>query len=327
MSLTKSDILFLHCRMSEKNGKQYVVVHNQLARHQVAKRLASLGVQNQRVIAYLIATGIKNHASDEMPEQVEGSIVDLAQACGITTGGELYSATKAAIMALIGNVIEWRDPEDGHEVYTSWLAAGHYYVGEGRFRCRFSPELRSVLTDLHKHRTEMDLSVLLALGGGNYAHRLYTLAKSWESAKGWIASIEELRGQLGVPEGAYSRIADFQIKCLDYPLKSINSTSDIRLEYKPIKRGRKITHIAFTIKPQKTGETRANARTIDPKNPQQIDDLPVAEQKQAWSWIRTQPAGEDLPEKMNWSKIKISPSDALKYWLREKNQAKFSFAE
>jgi len=313
--------------MSENTkGKKIVVMHNQLARHQIVERLAWMSVQNQRVICYLIAHGIKNHASDEMPEEVEGSVLDLAEACGIV-GGDIYTSTREAMKSLIGQVIEFKDPEDGHEVYTSWLAEGHYFVSEGRFRCRFAPALRSVLTDLHKHRTEMDLETLLGLGGGSYAHRLYALCKSWESENGFVTAIDKLRSQLGVPDDALLTSSHFLQRAVDYPLKSINQNSDIRVEYTKANRGRKITHLAFTIGPNKKGEARAKARTIDPNHPQQIDDLPTDEQKQAWAWIRTQPAGEDLPEKMNWSKLKISLSDALKYWQREKNQEKFDFAK
>ena len=312
--------------MSEKNGRNIVVMHNQLARHQIVERLAWMSAQNQRVICYLIATGIKNHASDEMPEEVEGSVVELAEACGIV-GGDIYTSTRDAMKSLIGQVIEFKDPEDGHEVYTSWLAEGHYYVSEGRFRCRFAPALRNVLTDLHKHRTEMDLETLLGLGGGGYAHRLYALCKSWESEKGFVTSIDKLRGQLGVPLDAYTRIHDFQRYALDYPLKSINQNSDIRVEYTKANRGRKITHLAFTIRP-KRGEARARARTVDPKNPQQIDDLPLAEQRQSWAWLRSLPVGEDLPEKMDWSKLPrhTSREQVLKLWKAEKDQQKFEFA-
>lgn len=285
-----------------------------------------MSVQDQRVICYLIASGIKNHASDEMPEEVEGSVVDLAQACGIV-GHDLYAPTKAAIKSLIGHVIEFKDPDDGHEIYTSWLAEGHYYVSEGRFRCRFAPALRTVLTDLHKHRTEMDLETLLGLGGGGYAHRLYVICKSWESERGFVTSIDKLRDQLGVQPGTLLQLCHFRQRALDYPLQTINSKSDILVSYAKHGQGRKWTSLAFTIKSQKAGLNRATARVVDPKNPQQIDDLPADEQLQAWEWIKTKlVAGSDLPEKMDWSLLKMARTDALKHWIAEKNQAKFPFA-
>jgi plasmid replication initiation protein len=311
--------------MSEKNGKSIVVMHNNLARHQVVERLASLSVQDQRVIAYLIAHGI-DHTKNELPVEIEGGVTDLAKACGIS-GGNIYQQVKAALDSLLGHRIAFRDPDDGSDFATVWLCERNYYEGEGRFRCAFPPKLRRVLTDLHAHRTEMDLEILLGLGGGSYAHRLYTLAKSWESAKGWMDSIEKLRGQLGVPDGAYGKTANFLAMCIAYPLKAINAKSDIHVEYKPVKRGRKITGIQFSVKSQKRGENRANARVIDPKNPQQITDLPEPEQLQAWAWIRTNlVAGTDLPETMDWSHLKMSRADALKYWIAEKNQIKMPFA-
>ena len=41
----------------------------------------------------------------------------------------------------------------------------------------------------------------------------------------------------------------------------------------------------------------------------------------------TAPVGEDLPEKTNWKLLKITKTEALKYWIAEKDQQKFPFAK
>jgi len=246
----------------------------------------------------------------------------------MSMGGDIYTATRAATESLMKHVIRFKHPDDGHDVSSVWLSEGHYYVTEGRFRCAFPPTLRQVLTDLHKHRTEFELETLLGLGGGAYALRLYQVLKSWESAKGFITSIETLRGQLGVPAEAYSRVNDFQRYCLDYPLKSINEKSDIRVTYAKHGRGRRLTHLAFTIQPRKRGGMK-RASVIDRNNPHQIDDLPEAEQGQAWEWLRTLAIGEDLTEIMDWSKLPkhASKEQVLRLWIAEKDQQKFPFAK
>jgi hypothetical protein len=310
----------------KKTGRDLYVVPNNLARHEIESRLASLSVGDQRVIAYLLAKGVPEDA-EGWNGKIEGEVAELARLCDVPLSGDIYRAVDLAIDSLQKHVIRFIDPRDGGHVVCRWLAWGKYWRQEGRYTVEIPEPLRPVLVDLRKQRTEIDLETLLGLGGGAYAMRLYQLAKSWQSVGGWGGDIATLRKQLGVPEKAYSRISDFLRFAIDYPLKTINTKSDIRVAYAKSNKGRKWIRIQFTVKAQKAGLNRANARVIDPKNPQQITDLPEPEQLQAWAWIRTNlVAGADLPETMDWSLLKLSRTDALKHWIAEKNQIKMPFA-
>lgn len=300
------------------DGKNMVVMHNQLARHVILERMTSLSVQDQRVIAYLIATGIKNHANSDMPVEVEGSVAELAAVCGVTAHNKFYQTARQATESLMKHLIRFKDPEDGKDVSCTWLAWGKYHPKEGRFTVEFPKPLRKVLTDLSKHRTEIALETLLGLGGSAYTLRLYQLCKSWQSNKGFIVSCDDLRGQLGVPKDTYERAIDFRRNVLDTPLKSINSKSDIRVIYVKANKGKEWRTIAFTIEP-KVDET--GAKKLKPRV-KTVTDLPIEEQVACWQWLRSQLAGSELPEVMDWSQCKTPLEKILRYWNEEKAQGK-----
>ena len=300
------------------DGKNMVVMHNQLARHVILERMTSLSVQDQRVIAYLIATGIRNHANSDMPAEVEGSVSELAAVCGVTAHNKFYQTARQATESLMKHLIRFKDPEDGKDVSCTWLAWGKYHPKEGRFTVEFPRPLRKVLTDLSKHRTEIALETLLGLGGSAYTLRLYQLCKSWQSNKGFMVSCDDLRGQLGVPKDTYEREIDFRRNVLDTPLKSINAKSDIRVSYLKANKGKEWRTIAFSIE-ARLDET--GAKKLKPRV-KTVVDLPTEEQDACWRWLRTQPVGLDLPTERDWSKCTTKLADVLRYWREEQAQGK-----
>lgn len=60
----------------------------------------------------------------------------------------------------------------------------------------------------------------------------------------------ELRGYLGVEEGQYQIFKDFKFRVLKPLIDAVNERTDLRLSYEPVKTGRKLTHLKFTIQPQ-----------------------------------------------------------------------------
>ncbi|SMX45585.1 Initiator Replication protein [Octadecabacter ascidiaceicola] len=60
----------------------------------------------------------------------------------------------------------------------------------------------------------------------------------------------ELRSYLGVEPSAYPAFKAFKQWVLKPLLDSVNERTDLQLSYEPVKTGRKLTHLKFTIKPQ-----------------------------------------------------------------------------
>lgn len=60
----------------------------------------------------------------------------------------------------------------------------------------------------------------------------------------------ELRAYLGVEEDQYRIFKDFKFRVLKPLIDAVNERTDLRLCYEPVKTGRKLTHLKFTIQPQ-----------------------------------------------------------------------------
>ena len=60
----------------------------------------------------------------------------------------------------------------------------------------------------------------------------------------------ELWAYLGVEENQYRVFKDFKFRVLKPLIDAVNERTDLRLSYEPVKTGRNLTHLKFTIQPQ-----------------------------------------------------------------------------
>lgn len=63
----------------------------------------------------------------------------------------------------------------------------------------------------------------------------------------WTATLAELRYELNCEAGSYSAYKEFNDKILKRCQKELHNKTDIRFEYEPIRTGRKVTSIKFTV--------------------------------------------------------------------------------
>lgn len=88
-----------------------------------------------------------------------------------------------------------------------------------------------------------------ALAQSKYTIPLYELLKSWESVKNHkkIFEIEELKLYMDATKQSQKNVAEFKRTALDPAVNEINELTDLQISYAETKRGRKTTHIEFTI--------------------------------------------------------------------------------
>ena len=297
-----------------------IEMHNNLVRHTMDS-LSRLSAIDQRVVAYIISIGIKNpkNDDDEMPSEVEGSVKELANICGIQ-GDHLYTGVRKATESLMQQIVRFKDRDTGKDVSTTWLSEGIYSETEGTFIVSFSQSMRKMLTGLAKHRTQMELETLLSLGGSNYAIRLYQVAKSWQSEKYFTTSINGLRDMLGVPKGSYTRISDLRKMVLDYPIGIINDKSDIYITYEKHNYGRKWTHLAFCVSRKEKGPKQV--KEVEEKK---FHDLSEDEKRDLWAWIKTHEHASEYPESPDWTYLTDNAlAEAVRFWRQDRRQMRFA---
>jgi plasmid replication initiation protein len=65
-------------------------------------------------------------------------------------------------------------------------------------------------------------------------------------------SLDELKNELGADEiHSYEIYSNFRREVIERALREINTYTDLNLEYKPIKTGKKVTRIIFCFSPQR----------------------------------------------------------------------------
>ena len=138
-------------------------------------------------------------------------------------------------------------PEVGGFLICTWFSSYRYNQGKGTITIRFDPALKPYLIQLKKQFTIISLRYIMKFRSA-YSIRLYEIAKSWESAGEFTVSIDELRAMLGL-EKKYKLYNDMKRYVIERSKKEINSLSDISIEYKEKKMGRKVTDLVFTVKP------------------------------------------------------------------------------
>lgn len=78
------------------------------------------------------------------------------------------------------------------------------------------------------------------------AWRLYELCLQWKKAGKIKFEIDELKIKLGV-EGKYQTISNFEQRLLKPAVRQINDKTPLKVSYRKIKTGRRVTHIQFFV--------------------------------------------------------------------------------
>lgn len=124
-----------------------------------------------------------------------------------------------------------------------------YFKKEGRFYIEFHEELMPYISNLHKNYTKYQL-VNIGLFTSTHTIRLYELCSQYKKAGGREINLNDLKDWLQI-KNKYTAYADFRKWVLEPAIKEINAKSDLLVGLEPIKRGRTIHALKFTIAPKK----------------------------------------------------------------------------
>ena len=121
---------------------------------------------------------------------------------------------------------------------------------EGILRFHFPPLLIPIIKDPRRF-ARLRVHFLLKLSG-KYAVTLYELLEAVANKNDpvLIASIDELRQWLKVPEGSFKLYGDFKRWVIEPALNQINrdpSGAGFRVDMEPVKKGRAVDKIRFTV--------------------------------------------------------------------------------
>ena len=159
----------------------------------------------------------------------------------------VYSDIKDMAETLTGRVVRLYDPETRTHKWTNWCDVV-YTEGSGCVQIVFRDALKPHLLQLAEYFVRYGLDNILRLSSA-YHIRLYEFLKSWESfGKPRVVEMAELRRILGAESKGYDQYFVFNGSVLKPAAAAINKHTDVRFKYLPVKQGRAVSAVQFTIK-------------------------------------------------------------------------------
>ena len=117
------------------------------------------------------------------------------------------------------------------------------------------PRLEQVIKDPRVF-ARLNIHFIAALADVHRGYAFYALFKDAMNRQRDPETLEEtydyweLRSYLGVDDGAYPVFKEFKKYVLKPLIDAVKDRTDLHLSYEPVKTGRTLTHLKFTIKPQ-----------------------------------------------------------------------------
>lgn len=216
----------------------------------------NLSATEQKIIIYLIS---KVLADDKDFKRVRLTINDYCAVAGIERGGNSYKKIKDSIEKLSDNSW-WIKYEKGERLFR-WIDTADLEQ-QGYVDIVLSESLRPYLLELRQNFTKYELINVLVLHS-KHSIRLYELFKANLWLHTWKVSIDDFKDILGISD-KYSEYKALRRKVIDPSVNEISKYTDIAVTYEPIKTGRFVTDLIFSIQEkegyQLTWETILNQR-------------------------------------------------------------------
>lgn len=185
-------------------------------------------------------------------------VQDIIELADLKSGSHLYEEVSKNIKSLMSHVVEW---EEGPSTtrYAHLVTDATYYKKQGIVKITPHPDMKPHLLQLRKEFTQAQLKQCIRFSS-TYTSRIYMLLKQFDSPKAGyrIMSITEFRFKLGldytqklskgkeVEYHLYTKYSDIRRWVL-IPAQQEIAKTDIPFEFTPIKTGRKVTAIKFTL--------------------------------------------------------------------------------
>lgn len=225
----------------------------------------SMSVCEQRVLLTCIAKidSIKTLNPERIFTVSVDDIIDLVD----VARGSAYQHLKKTCDALFTNVVNIEIPGEDGILKTRWVDAVKYIDKASKIELRFTPEMVPFLTQLSRDFTKYKLVHVLKFKSA-YSYRLYELICRWGNGEHTF-TVEWLREKFQLFD-KYERVVDFKNNVIDVAVGEINATSDIKVTYEQIKKGRNIVAFRFIYTRKRHRNT---TKTISNSVPAQITQL------------------------------------------------------
>ena len=230
--------------------------------HQIIEAGYKLSLAEQRIILLSLA---KLDNRDITQSKVTLYVKDYAESFGLSETSA-YTELQKASKRLYDRSIILHGEDETTEF--RWIESRtRYHKGEGRISFEFSRRVIPYLFELDK-RLGYTQYHLLSVSGFNsvYSIRLYELCKKIQGMANQVVDVDDIRRILML-EDKYSQYRELNKFVLKVAIAEINAKSDLFVSFEPIKRGRTITALKFSIQVKKnTVKAEQKRRPFPHKN-------------------------------------------------------------
>lgn len=231
----------------EENKNNIVVKHQELV-HNARYRLSELGIKVLSVLISMIKT------SDTEFTQYAIQIKDFKELIH-SDSKNTYKYAHKLIKELMSNPMQIGDEQ------FNWVSYGKYGKGDGVIIFEIHRLLKPYLLELQKNFLQYNITNILPLKSG-YVIRLYELCKDHYSeatrykesttSATFDIKIERLRELFEIPK-SYQYSSHIKKHILDKAVKQFKEKTDIQIEYKEQKIGRRVDRVIITVKKNTKG--------------------------------------------------------------------------
>lgn len=227
----------------------------------IQKSRFKLNLRQQKIMLYLISQ-IK--PTDNEFNTYRFNIAEFCRVAGIEYNGRSYEELKDEIKN-IADKSYWITLEDGEtETLVRWIEKPKIYKNRGIIELRLDEDLRPYLLNLRNCYTQYQLIYTLSFKHRR-SIRLYELVCSIHyNELDEYKRVFELNNLKCILDAEnYTEYKYFRRDVLETCVKEITNNSDKNLSYTPIKNGRKVISIEFTISTKKPIERIALHDRLD----------------------------------------------------------------
>lgn len=185
-------------------------------------------------------------------------VKDFAQAIGIKDRCDAYREIRKLMQSLQSKTITIQalDNNIPLTIDLSLFYYVKYWNTLGYVDFQFHPMILPYIMALTKEFTTFKLSNIISMRS-KYSVRLFEILYKYKSLKQRTIQLDQLRYILCL-EHSFSQYKELRRNVIDIAVSEINSKTDIRVEYTPIKTGRQVTAIKFKIYQKSSNKDNPN---------------------------------------------------------------------
>ena len=247
-----------------------------------------LTIWETRVFTKLVSV-VKS--SDEDYKKYRIYFTDFLRDFDLSSSNASYKELRSAANTLTSKQISiFEETKDGPiETRTNLILAATTQMQDSSgnyIELSFHPKIRPHIDKLREKFTTYDVKNILNLSS-TYSIRIFELLKRHEFRTTWTSELDEFKEMIGARESIrnakgkmeikdpYALYGNFNQKILKKAQLHLAEHTDICFEYEPIKKGRKVDRLKFTILPNPRIKHKAGSDKTSAADNKTVDDTTV----------------------------------------------------